>query len=125
MKVYILIVSVLFVLSSCKSESTETNKELGGQEVENIEGKTGDHQEFFENGEVKMEGTLMRGDRIGTWTSYYENGQKQSENEYQTGVRTGKTISYYKNGLKRYVGFYKNGKRTGSWLFFTHEPMNQ
>jgi len=76
---------------------------------------------FFENGQLKMEGKLLKGKRNGVWKAYFEDGKIQSEGEFKDGVSTGISKVYYPNGQLRYEGQYKNNKETGHWKFYNEE----
>lgn len=84
--------------------------------VENI--PDGDYVEHYQDGSVKMRGTILNGKRYGTWVSYHANGNKASENHYTYGNLNGKTVSYYKNGQIRYIGYYAGNEKSGIWKFF-------
>jgi antitoxin component YwqK of YwqJK toxin-antitoxin module len=81
-----------------------------------------DYQEFYETGELKIEGDYDDNEaRHGLWLSYYENGIKWSESNYSHGVRMGHSITFFPNGRVRYVGEYADDKQTGHWIFYDEE----
>jgi len=81
--------------------------------------KGADYQEFYEDGQLKIEGNYdANNQRHGIWVSYYDNGQKWSESVYQNGLKNGHSITFFPNGNVRYVGDYKEDKKTGVWTFY-------
>ena len=76
---------------------------------------------FHENGQLKMEGTILNGKREGEWKAYFDNGQIQSIGEFKDGRRTGATKVYYVNGKLFYEGFYNGEKKTGHWKFYNEK----
>lgn len=83
---------------------------------------TKDYQEFYDNGNLKIEGDYDENDaRHGLWNSYYENGLKWSESFYAHGLKSGHSITFYPNGKVRYVGEYKNDAKVGHWQFYDEE----
>ena len=56
---------------------------------------------YYENGNIKQEGTYKDGKLHGNWTAYNEDGTKQS------------------------IGEYANGKKTGKWFFWTGAVLNE
>jgi antitoxin component YwqK of YwqJK toxin-antitoxin module len=76
------------------------------------------HQEFYPEGGLKMEGTLKDGKRHGLWTSYGKNGKVKSRSEYVMGVTQGPTVVYNENGDVFYTGTYSDGKPSGIWRFY-------
>lgn len=115
-----MLLSLIVLLASCASEEVdciEEEKEVA-EAVVPMNGKSGEHQEFFPSGKLQMEGTLLKGQRIGKWTAYFENGNKMSENEYKNGKRHGMTVAFYESGLKRYIGYFNEDERSGNWIFF-------
>ena len=79
----------------------------------------GDFTETYDNGVLKVKGTILGGDRFGTWISYHQNGNKASENEYRNGRLNGKSVVFYESGQVRYIGYYLNAKKSGVWQFWS------
>lgn len=81
-----------------------------------------DYREFYETGELKIEGDFDENEeRHGIWVSYYENGIKWSESNYSHGKRLGHSITFFPNGRVRYVGEYANDKQIGHWIFYDED----
>jgi antitoxin component YwqK of YwqJK toxin-antitoxin module len=105
--------ALVFTLFSCntQSQSEETKGTPAEQVVE-------DYTEFYDNGQIKIEGKTVNGKRHGMWKSYYENGLKWSETSFNMGLKSGLTTTYLEDGMMRYKGQYYNDERTGEWLFY-------
>lgn len=74
--------------------------------------------EYYESGQVKMEGALKDGHREGRWIAYFENGKVQSEGFFKDGLRSDAAKVFYENGNKYMEGFYKEGKHCGQWKYY-------
>lgn len=118
---YLLLISVLF-FCSCSSEPIpqegipENNEAITPLADPNDKGSK-DHQEFYPNGGLKMEGNIKDGQRHGLWTSYNTKGSVKSRSEYVNGVLQGPSIVYHDNGVVFYSGSYVDGKQAGVWRF--------
>jgi hypothetical protein len=49
-------------------------------------GKSGEYKEYYENGNLKLQGNYKTGKRIGLWRWYHENGDFKTEFDYKDGV---------------------------------------
>jgi len=78
-------------------------------------------KEFFENGQVSKEGSMVNGKRTGAWKSYYKTGEIWSKGFYKNGLNDSTTIAYYQNGEVRYKGQFTEGMKSGTWQIFTEE----
>ena len=77
--------------------------------------------EYYESGQVKMEGGMKDGKMEGEWTSYFPDGRVQSHGFFENGERTGAAQVFYANGNKYEEGYYKNGKHCGKWKFYDEQ----
>lgn len=77
--------------------------------------------EYYESGQVKMEGGMKDGKMEGEWTAYFMDGRVQSHGYFENGERTGAAKVFYPNGNKYEEGFYKNGKHCGKWKFYDEQ----
>jgi antitoxin component YwqK of YwqJK toxin-antitoxin module len=109
--------SLLLLIMSC---SPGVSNQQGTDPTVQEKGKR-DYSEIYDNGQVKINGTLVDGKRHGLWVSYFENGLKWSEENYYMGVRDGKAISYFSNGMLRYRGAYVDDVKAGLWTFYDEE----
>lgn len=138
------IIGLLLFASSCNSSkstdtetSTEENTELTNEDENNetkedeelstqgsdiLPTEKPDYQEFYETGELKIEGNFDEEEnRHGLWVSYYETGLKWSESYYVHGVKNGHSVTFFPNGKIRYVGEYKEDEKVGRWTFYDEE----
>jgi len=75
----------------------------------------------YDNGKVKQEGDLVRGELDGVWKKYYSNGQPSNVSEWDVGDKDGFYISYYRNGKIKEEGeyedvfFFGRSYRVGEW----------
>lgn len=124
-----LIAFVLF-LTSCASGLEETVKESyedGSPKVVQYYDNHGDERHmveeayYYPDGQVRMRGTYLDGEKHGTWTSWYDNGNKWSTGQYTNGVNDGIIITWHENGQKYYEGHFTAGARTGIWRFWDEQ----
>lgn len=108
-----ILLALVFTLFSCNTPSQ--SEEAKGASAEQV---VEDYTEFYDNGQIKIEGKTVNGKRHGMWKSYYENGLKWSETSFNMGQKSGLTTTYLEDGMMRYQGQYYNDERTGEWLFY-------
>ena len=77
--------------------------------------------EYYESGQVKMEGGMKDGKMEGEWTAYFADGRVQSHGFFQDGARTGAATVWQENGNLLQEGFYKEGKHVGKWKFYDEQ----
>ena len=77
-----------------------------------LSAQTKDHDFSIENNIVKA-------------TYYYENGNIKQEGSYKDGKLHGSWTSYNEDGTKLAMGEYKNGQKCGKWLFWTGAVLNE
>ena len=77
--------------------------------------------EYYETGQVKMEGTLKDGKREGEWKSYFPDGRLQSVGSFKNDKRTGTATVWQENGNLLQEGFYKDGEHCGHWKFYDEQ----
>jgi antitoxin component YwqK of YwqJK toxin-antitoxin module len=134
MKNTLILFVFILLLASCQSEVSqpdeiqETNAEAIDNNNEPVsisidkpaipDGKV---EEFYPDGNKKIEGMIVEGKRSGVWTSYFPSGNKQSENKYSNGMLNGKTVVYHPNGQIMFIGFYTNNQQDGQWIYFDAE----
>lgn len=80
----------------------------------------GPFKDYYDSGELKVEGQYNNKKRVGAWKSYHKNGQISRIYSYKKGKRSKEQISYFKTGIVSYKtekvgedyihsGFYKSG----------------
>ena len=62
--------------------------------------------EYYENGQVEVEGNRKDGERDGKWVWYDENGKIEAEGSYKDGYKIGKWVYYYEDGQLRSEEYY-------------------
>ena len=70
-------------------------------------------KEYFDNGQIKSQGSYIDGKEEGYWKFYYETGQLRLEVNYTDGKKDGLLNEYYKNGQLRYEANYIDGQSNG------------
>lgn len=78
-------------------------------------------KEFYENGILRMEGSMGNNLRQGEWKSYFPDGKVQSSGFYQDGIRVGKARVYYENGHLWMDGYYADDHKCGEWVFYDEQ----
>lgn len=58
-------------------------------------------------------------------TYYYDNGQVKQEGTYKNGKLHGTWVAYNEDGTRQSVGEYTEGKKSGKWLFWTGATLNE
>jgi antitoxin component YwqK of YwqJK toxin-antitoxin module len=100
---------------------------------------TGGYREFYENGALKLEMTIINGKPEGPYVVYYSNGKPRevrsylngqfhgvwrtynasgnlvSQAEYLNDKKHGRWMVWDDNGILRYDMEYTKGKKTGTW----------
>jgi antitoxin component YwqK of YwqJK toxin-antitoxin module len=74
---------------------------------------------IFKNGIMIGEGIVTeKGERDGYWKEYYDNGNLRAEGTYAKDKKTGKWKFYYNTGNVEQEGVYREGKPDGPWFWF-------
>ncbi|MEO1496536.1 MAG: toxin-antitoxin system YwqK family antitoxin [Planctomycetota bacterium] len=81
----------------------------------------GPMKEYFENGQVFVEGQYEAGKPTGTWKYYYPNGQIAKELSYKRGQPEGAFKVFNEEGKLVAEREYTAGKRTGKWSYYLPE----
>lgn len=58
-------------------------------------------------------------------TFYYDNGQIKQEGTYSNGKPNGRWISYNEDGSKQAIGEYENGSKKGKWFFWSAASLSE
>ena len=77
--------------------------------------------EYYDTGQVKMEGRLKDGKRQGEWKAYLRDGRPWSIDNFKDGELEGSSTVYWENGNLRWEGNFKAGKRCGQWRFYNEQ----
>lgn len=63
-----------------------------------VDGKLdGKFNEFYNSGELKVDGKYKKGAKDGNWKTYYKNGKIKSKGRYNNGEKVGVWKFFYKN----------------------------
>ena len=125
-RLFLFLVTVL-MLSSCTAQLTEKveAKFPNGQtqivRYYNKDDKCVKEIEYYETGQVKMEGAMKDEKRDGEWKAYFPNGRLQSIGTFVNGLRTGEATVWQENGNRLQEGFYKEGTHCGKWKFYDEQ----
>jgi antitoxin component YwqK of YwqJK toxin-antitoxin module len=127
MKKLILFLVTVLVMAACApklTEKVEASFPNGQPQYVKMLDKSGDcvkEIEYYETGQVKMEGAMKDGKREGEWKAYLPDGRPQSIGSFKAGKMDGATTVYWENGNLRWEGFYKAGKHCGKWKYYDEQ----
>ncbi|WP_170309907.1 lectin-like protein [Seonamhaeicola maritimus] len=70
---------------------------------------------WYENGPLRTHGRFKNGNKDGLWKEWYENGQLMAKATFEDGNLDGLNKEWYENGQLKSNGRLKNGKKDGVW----------
>ena len=127
MKRLFLLLTVVFARAACTAQLeekvVETYPDGTMLKVRSYDRK-GDcvkEAEYYQTGELKMEGTMKNDKREGEWKAFFPDGRVQSIGTFENGLRIGKATVWQENGNLLQEGFYKEGKHVGHWKFYDEQ----
>ena len=127
MKRFILFFAMAFAFVACTAKLTEKVVETypDGTTLKtqyfNKDGLCVKEVEYYESGQVKMEGPMKGEKREGEWKAYFPDGRVQSIGTFVNGLRTGVATVWQENGNLLQEGFYKEGRHCGKWKFYDEQ----
>ena len=127
MKKIFLVLGVMLFLASCSAQLTEKVmvKYPDGQPQVVYHFDRHDNcvkeTEYYQSGQVKMEGGMKEGKMDGEWKAYFPDGRLQSVGSFVNGLRTGRATVWQENGNLLQEGFYKEGTHVGKWKFYDEQ----
>ena len=127
MKKILLFLGAILLLASCSAQLTEkveTRFPNGKPQMVHYYDRNDrcvKEVEYYDSGQVKMEGGMKDGKMEGEWTAYFIDGRVQSHGFFKDGKRTGEAQVFYANGNKYEEGSYKDGKHVGKWKFYDEQ----
>ena len=127
MKRLFLIMTTLIAFACCTSRLTEkvemryANEQPQTVAKLNKKGECVYKTEYYQTGQVRMEGPMKNGKMEGEWTAYFLDGRVQSHGYFKDGKRTGAATVYWENGNLREEGFYKEGHYCGHWKWYDEQ----
>lgn len=125
-----LLLLIGFVLFACKNTTIEKIDEVYENEqpkvvivfkIENNDTIKVEEKVFFEDGKLKLRGTIKNNLRDGKWEAFFNDGTTQSEGYFKNGLRHGAAKVYYPNKKLMYEGTYNEGIETGNWKFYNEK----
>jgi len=82
--------------------------------------------DYYYNGRIEGEGTLLKGKVNGHRKMYYQNGKVSVEREYKENIRNGFEIEYYEDGSMKQKGEFVNCKENGIWdMYYPNGQLKQ
>ncbi len=73
---------------------------------------------YYQDGTLRKEETYVHGKQVGPYKDFYNNGQVKEEGTFDANNQlNGKFRAYKKNGVAFVDGTYTNGKMLGKWTF--------
>ena len=127
MKKIILLITAILMLACCAPRLTEkVEARYPNEQPQYIRkyDKSGDcvyETEYYESGQVRMEGAMKKGKRQGEWHAYLRDGRPWSIDVFKDGVLNGPSIVYWENGNLRWEGNYKDGQHCGEWKWYDEQ----
>ena len=119
--------ALFFALASCSAQLTEkTESSFPNGQAKSVRSydrndKCVKETEYYEHGQVKMEGAMKDGEREGEWKAYFPDGRLQSIGTFTNGLRTGRATVWQENGNLLQEGFYREGTHVGKWKFYDEQ----
>jgi antitoxin component YwqK of YwqJK toxin-antitoxin module len=127
MRKLFILTSLFLFLASCSAQLTEKVEAKfpdGQPQVVHYFDKNNNcvkETEYYQSGQVKMEGGMKDGKWEGKWVAYFPDGRMQSIGYFENGLRTGQATVWQENGNLLQEGFYKGGKHCGKWKFYDEQ----
>ncbi|MGI9455019.1 MAG: toxin-antitoxin system YwqK family antitoxin [Aeoliella sp.] len=78
----------------------------------------GPYREYYETGQVFLEGRYDRGEPTGDWTYFHENGAEAKVVTFEGGLPSGSVEYRRGDGTLQAKREFTEGKRTGTWLVY-------
>ena len=127
MKRIFLFLSMVLVMASCSAQlnkKVEVSFPNGKPQIVRYYDKHNQcvkETEYYETGQVKLEGPLKDGKREGRWRAYLRDGRPWSIDDFKDGELNGPSTVYWENGNLRWEGYYKAGKHCGHWKWYDEQ----
>jgi len=123
--VFIFFISIL-VLTSCEPNYKKSVENYTDGKVSKVclidttDGKTDTihTEEYWPNGNKRIQGGFESNKREGEWIYWFENGKVWSKGSFNKGLSNGKFDIYNEDGSRYMQSSYSNGKADGCWTFF-------
>ena len=102
-------------LELLKLETFHPNGHVARLELFSSGVKNGEYKEFFNNGNIKINGQYINGDKSGLWVEYFREGGTMRMFYAKENRKDGSISEWYKNGEKKLHGKYFQGRKQGLW----------
>lgn len=76
---------------------------------------------LYKSGKVEQEGNYKEGKYNGKWTWYYDDSKLRKEEAYYNGKEEGESVEYDKDGNIISKGEYFEGEKEGAWYYFVND----
>ena len=127
MKKLFLLLILILTFASCSPRLTEKVEARYPNEQPQIVrkyDKSGNcvyEMEYYETGQLRMEGPMKDGKRQGEWKAYLRDGRPWSIGGFKDGKMDGPSTVYRENGNLRYKGNFKDGVHSGHWKWYDEQ----
>ena len=127
MKKLLLFITIVLAMASCAPRLTEKVEARYPNEQPQIVrkyDKSGNcvyEMEYYDTGEVRMEGAMKNGKKQGEWKAYLRDGRPWSIGNFKDGKMDGPSTVYWENGNLRYKGYFKDGVHCGHWKWYDEQ----
>ena len=127
MKIIFLYLIIITLFYSCESKikksidktfSDGKPAKISYLDTTNEKNDTISKEEFWANGNRRIQGGFKDNLRDGEWTYWFENGNVWSKGSFKKGLSEGKFDVYNEDGSRYMQSSYKSGKPDGIWIFF-------
>ncbi|MGL5123794.1 MAG: toxin-antitoxin system YwqK family antitoxin [Fusobacteriaceae bacterium] len=105
--------------------STESQSSVFSQKKNNFSLKENikEYIEYYNNGQIKVKGSLTDDIKFGFWYFYDENGKLREERTYINGDDLFSIKSFSEKGTLISSGYIKNFLQDGEWSFYDGESL--
>lgn len=114
----ILIITFLYLISSCKNRPCSSLVYQNSLTFDQGERYTGNCADFHTNGEISSIKNYEDGYDHGKWEYFHSNGKLKLEANFSFNKRIGEWNYYFESGQIWKRHFYKEGKKSGIWLTY-------
>ena len=76
---------------------------------------------WYSNGQPKMQGQYINGERSGPFVGWHSNGQKEVVGQFDKGKKVGNWVWWHASGQKQIEGQYKNNVPIGVWTWWNED----
>lgn len=81
-------------------------------------GSTGNEIYYYENGQIKKQGNILRDKKNDLWVEFFEDGSIKTKTNYNQRELHGFYLNYYESGQIKKQGTYWNNEKESVWSEF-------